>query len=163
MPACRVVTIARSNGAQAETIGHAVAEQLGFHFVDDEIILQAAEKAGVSPQTIGQEEHSPSRLARIMKAMATVATSDPGAYVAAIDLSDPSPAYRHLIQDVIQETAASGKVVIAAHAAGISLAGEPGVLRVFITASPDVRAKRIAAEEKLDQVQAKKQVEHSDR
>ncbi len=60
--------------------------------------------------------------------------------------TDPSLVYRALIQDVIGQTAAAGDAVIVAHGASILLARMPGVLRVLVTASPGVRAERIAAE-----------------
>src|SRR5262249_45207281 len=47
------------------------------------------------------------------------------------------------------EIAGEGRVVIAAHAASMALAGVPGVLRVLITASASVRAGRISHDGKL--------------
>ena len=46
---------------------------------------------------------------------------------------------------------------------GIPLAKVSGVLRVLVTASAATRAERIAAEQDLDEKQAKKQVEESDK
>src|SRR4030095_13705879 len=52
---------------------------------------------------------------------------------------------RQLIRTVIRDTAGEGNVVIVAHAAAIALSGEERILRVFVTASPETRAKRLAA------------------
>ena len=46
----QVVTIAMMTGASAERIGRLAAEQLGFQFVNNEILDRAAEHAGVSRQ-----------------------------------------------------------------------------------------------------------------
>lgn len=47
---------------------------------------------------------------------------------------------------MIADCAEAGDVVIVAHAASMALAGAPGVLRVLVTASPEVRAARVARE-----------------
>lgn len=76
-------------------------------------------------------------------------------------MADPSPAYRELIQDVIRETAAKGKVVILTHGAGVLLGGTPGVLRAGdgVTVRPP---KRLMAERGLDERKATKEIERAD-
>ena len=161
---CRIITIALSTGAQAEQIGGLAAQQLGYRYVNDEIIMRAAERAGISPELVEQEEHTPPLIARIMRALATTAAADPDLYVAPEAVwQDPSPSYRALIQQAIRETASEGNAVIAAHAASIYLAGTPGLLRVFVTASPKVRAERLAAAAQLEAKQARQQIDHTDR
>ena len=49
---------------------------------------------------------------------------------------------RALIREAIEEAAGRGSVVIVAHAASFALAGEEGILRVLVTASPETRAGR---------------------
>ena len=56
---------------------------------------------------------------------------------------------RLLIRAAIHEVARAGQVVIVAHAASMALAGAEGVLRVLVTASTEVRAKRLAMAEGL--------------
>jgi len=70
--------------------------------------------------------------------------------------------YRELIRDAIVQTASEGDVVIVAHAASYPLAGHDGVLRVLVTASPDVRAKRLAQEESVDEDEGEKIRRRSD-
>jgi cytidylate kinase len=74
----------------------------------------------------------------------------------------PSATYRRLIQQVIYETAERGNVVIVAHAAGFHLAGMKGLLRVFVTASTDVRVERLRQVTKLDAQDAEKAIEKDD-
>jgi cytidylate kinase len=50
-----------------------------------------------------------------------------------------------------------------AHGAGIQLVGRPGVLRVLVTASPAVRAARIAAERGCSVREGARLVQHTDR
>jgi cytidylate kinase len=53
--------------------------------------------------------------------------------------------------------------VIVAHAAAIALAGDERALRVLVTASPEIRARRLAEQRGLDLGEAKKSIERSDR
>ena len=71
------------------------------------------------------------------------------------------PGYEELIIDVIRETAEAGNAVIVAHGAAIPLAKTEGVLRILVTASPETRAARVAAEAH-GEMRAKKLVEDSD-
>jgi len=162
---CRVVTIARSLGAGGEEIGHLVAGALGFRYVDDEIIIRAAEKAGVSPETIAQVEHTQPLILRILDVMGR-APLDPVAVPVTPDADDPwlrSMTYEGIIERVVRETAAEGKVVLVAHGAGMHLAGSGGLLRAFVTASPAARAERIARRDSIGERVARKVVQESDR
>ena len=121
-----VVTIAMTTGARGVQIGRLVSEEVGFRYVNDEIVERAAEHAGVSKKAVAEVEHSPTLISRIMNSVAAVISSE-GGYVLTPEEIDPSASYRHLIQDVIREVAAQGKAVIVAHGASILLADRPGV------------------------------------
>jgi cytidylate kinase len=69
---------------------------------------------------------------------------------------------RALIREAIDEAAEEGETVIVAHAASIVLAGRSEVLRVLITASPEIRGRRLAATHQLEQKEARNAVEESD-
>jgi len=161
----RVITIARSLGASGEEVGHLVSKELSFRYVDEEIIVRAAEKAGVSPEVIAQVEQTQPLIVRILESMARYPVEPMAGQVVAL-ASDPSlrsPAYEKLIEQVIRETAAEGNVVILAHGAGIHLAGTKDLLRVFVTGSPGVRSERLKHDAKLDEQPARKAIRDSDR
>jgi cytidylate kinase len=161
---CRVITIAYTDGARAEAIGRRVAAELGFRYVDDQIVERAAELAGATPVDVAAVEHSQPVITRILAALAMSAASDPsGLGAVALAEADPSPAYRVLIREVIRHTAAAGGVVIGAHGAGILLAGRPDTLRVLITGSLAVRTRRVAAERGMAERDARKAVVRADR
>jgi cytidylate kinase len=159
--ASRVVCVSRTLGAGGEEVARLVADALGFRFVDDEIILRAAESAGVSPETVAQAESTPSLITRIVESLGKAPLADPGMMV--LQPTPSSPSYTKLIERVIRQTADEGNVVIVAHGASIPLAGEDGVLRILVTASPEVRAQRLATNGAGDERAAKKAVEDSDR
>lgn len=161
---CRVITIAFTDGARAEEIGRRVATALGFGYVDDQIVERAAEMAGVNPAEVAAVEHSQPLITRILTAMAmSVAPDGSGMTAVTAVEADPSPGYRALIQEVIRQLADAGRVVIGAHWAGILLAGRPDTLRVLITGSSTVRARRVASERGIAEHAAEKAVARADR
>jgi hypothetical protein len=158
---CTAISISRSLAAQGEQVARTVADKTGFRLVDDEIIALAAEKAGVSPVTIAKVERSPSLVDRILKHLGTTPIdAGHGAYTPAI-IHDES--YEGIIADVIREVANQGKVVILAHGGSIALRGTAGVLRVFVTASPEERVRRYARETGMKDSECEKAIEKSDR
>ena len=82
---------------------------------------------------------------------------------AAATMGAPMPAdIRDLIRETVVQTAGRGHVVIVAHAASFALEPGPGTLRVLVTGSAAVRAKRIATSEGLEGAAAERTVKDSD-
>jgi len=162
-----VVCISRTLGAGGEDVGRMVAEQLGFQYADDEIIDAAAERAGVSRTTVAGAERPPGLIARILESLAaTPMMAESGAWTGMPGYTASSAGaggYDELIQDVIRERAAQGKVVIVAHGGSVCLRGTPSVLRVLVTAPPAVRAARLTDGGSVDNAKAQKAVADSDR
>lgn len=159
---CKVLTISRTLGAGGEEIGFAAAMELGFRYADEEIILRAAEKAGVSRETVAAAEQTPGLIARILEGMARTPPAPEGIAFAAW-AGETALGYEELIERVIRETAAEGGVVIVAHAASFPLTGTEGIFRVLITAPPEVRTARLAKAGGMGEKDARKAVEESDR
>jgi cytidylate kinase len=157
-----VICISRVTGSRGDEVGRLVAEGLGFRYVDDEIIARAAEKGGVSPGDVADAQRRKSLLHRVLESLG----SDLGAEASALSQSQPElrdDSLQRLVVDVVEELAGQGNVVIAAHGASFVLAGMPDVLRVHITASPEVRAERISASAELDRKAATRSIRESDR
>src|SRR6185369_17221749 len=53
---------------------------------------------------------------------------------------------RSMLRAAIRGVGRQGNSVIVAHAASMALAGEPGVLRVLVTAPNEIRARNVASE-----------------
>jgi cytidylate kinase len=141
-----VIAISRTLGAGGEDLGTNLARELGFRYVDSEIIDRAAEQAGVEPGTIARTEVRKPLVARILENLARGSAGVmPVAAEFAPYVESAEIGYEHLITEVILATAAQGKVVIVAHGASIPLAGTEGLLRILVTASPEVRASRVTA------------------
>ena len=166
-----VVCVSRTSGAGGELIGRMVADRLGYHYVDDEVVKVAAEKAGVDPSVVAAAEQRRGLLNRILDALAAVPPQDPYvlmplaggiAYLgqSPIETAPPSEDLRELIAEAIREIAARGHIVIVAHAASLALAGTPGILRVFVTASEETRIHRLKLLQREDAASA---IRESDR
>jgi cytidylate kinase len=160
---CRVIAISRSLAGGGEEVGRIVAKELGFRYVDEQIVMMAADEAGVSPELIAGAERTPGLTGRILAAAGRVAV-DPEAWSAHTMLSaQTSPSYEDMIERVIRETSQEGDCVIVAHGASICLAGLSGLLRVLVTASPEARAQRLVQQTNLGERQANKAIRDSDR
>jgi cytidylate kinase len=157
-----VIAISRTLGAGGETLGEAIADALGFRYVDSEIIDRAAALAKVTPAEIAQVEARKGLLGRILDNMARSGMSGAAGIIEPPPLDVTQPGYEQLIIDVIRETADMKAAVIVAHGASIPLAGVPGVLRVMVTASMDMRIRRVAEAERVDQNRARRMVTDSD-
>src|SRR5262245_13377204 len=139
----RVVTLSHATGAGGETIGRTVAKNLGFRYLDEEIIKLAAEKEGLDAAVVADAERRKSFLERLLAQLAEPAMMDAGMLTREAIMTS-SESLRTVITEAIHETAGRGQAVIVSHAASIPLAGRPDVLRVLITASADTRAQRVA-------------------
>src|ERR1043166_8756453 len=118
-----VVCIARTTWAGGEEIGHRVADALRLRYVDEEILLSAAEEEGLEPEQLAAVERrreGPSRFQLDGRGGGLV--------------DEMLPA---LVRRSIAAAAAEGGVVIVAHAAAIALAGDERAFRVLVTASPE--------------------------
>ena len=154
-----VICISFTDGAAGERVGHAVAEQLGYRYVNEEIILEAARLARVDPSLVAATEQRQTLLQRLFESLSAAQQAlGPAALAAgfavpvvpdvALRKADKDD-LRSLIRGAIHEVGRNGQAVIVAHAASFALAGRPGVLRVLLTAPDELRASRIAAERSM--------------
>jgi Cytidylate kinase-like family len=161
-----VICISRVTGAAGEEIGRLVAERLGVRYLDDEIVTGAAERGGVTPADVADAERRKSLITRVLEELGTGLGAEASA-LARGDLAlgdELAPeSLQRLVVDVVEEVAAQGDVVIAAHGASFALAQRPDVLRVHVTASPDTRSRRLSESAGLDTKAAMKAIRDSDR
>lgn len=158
--ACSVVCVSHTTGSGGSEVGKRVAEQLGYLYVDEDIVARAAAAGGLEPKDIADEERRKSYARRVLE---TLAEGDPAMWTttAPVDLVRPAD-IRGLIRETVIQTAARGNVVIVAHAASFALEPAPEVLRVFVTASAGTREQRVAATEGVERANAARTITDSD-
>jgi CMP/dCMP kinase len=141
------ICISHATGAAGAEVGRLLAEQLGLRYVDDEVIAEAADWAGLDPAFVADAERRRSFASRLLGGMGGQGTLRLPTGEAARAL--PSDAdLRALITDAVSAIVRQGGAVIVAHAASFAVA--PGeAVRVFVTASPSTRGDRIARERNL--------------
>jgi uncharacterized protein len=160
-----VVCISHATGAGGEEVGRLVADRLGFLYVDDEIVAQAAAKAGLGPADVADAERRRSLIVRALDAIAQGGAEAwtmgaVGVPPTGTDLGrDELVAF---VREAIEQTAARGDVVIVAHGASHVVARSPDALRVLVTASPETRATRLAELRGIDADEARHAVKDAD-
>ncbi|HJU36793.1 MAG TPA: cytidylate kinase-like family protein [Gaiellaceae bacterium] len=160
--ACSVVCVSHSTGSGGDEVGKRVADELGYLYVDEEIVASAAAVGGLEPGEVADEERRKSYAARVLETLAE-GGGDAWTLAATAGMEVVRPAeVRALIRETVVQTAARGNVVIVAHAASHAVAPGPQTLRVLVTASPATRAKRLAETEQLDEAQAARTIKDSD-
>ncbi len=170
--AFHVICISHADGASGDGIGREVAARLGFRYVNEEIILEAARQSQLDPKVVAAAEHKQSFLQRLLDSLSTaqeaLGAATLGAGIAVPTIQDPyqkratKEDLRSLIRATILEVAKAGRAVIVTHAASLALAGKPGVLRVLVTAPPPTRAERVARERNLSEADAADAIREGD-
>lgn len=157
-----MLCVSHTTGSDGDEIGRRVAEQLGYLYVDEDIVARAAAQGGLDPGDVADEERRKSYARRMLEALAE-GGGDPVVLAATVGIGVVPPAdIRALIRETVVQTAARGNVVIMAHAAAHAIEAGPRTLRVLVTASTATRAKRVAGAEQVDRAQAERTIKDSD-
>jgi cytidylate kinase len=156
--------MSRTDGAGAQEIATSVAKRLGFRLIDEDIVQRVAVEAGVERDVIADVERGRTALVRLIEGFAVANAG--AAYLSPTDShragTRASDELRGLIRSVIEQVAAEGSAVILAHAGSLALAGRDHVLRVLVTASPEIRARRVASACGTSVKQAARAIQRSD-
>ncbi|MGE0026712.1 MAG: AAA family ATPase [Thermoleophilia bacterium] len=158
------VCVSHAPGAGGRAVGRAVAERLGFRYVDEEVIAEAADWADLDPAVVADAERRKPLVDRVLAGLATAGPEYASAEAASYGWASMGPAehdLRALIVEVLHAFADRGSVVIVSHAASFALA-DRDVLRVLVTASPQTRARRVAQERGTGERDGVKQVKKED-
>lgn len=137
------ITISRQMGSLGSQIARQTAEMLGYRFVWRDLINQAARRAGAPEMALAAIDEL--RLLGLC----------------------PSPqdcrAYHRAVEQIMQELADQGNVVIQGRAGQVILKDRTDTFHVRIIAPKDLRIVRVAQKHGVSLDQAQAQVEASDR
>lgn len=118
-----IVTVSHVMGSGGAEIGAALAERLGYRYVDQDMITQAAHQYGVGEEKLTQlDETKPSLFERF-----DVETRQ----------------YITVLQSALLDVAEQDNVVLMGRGGQVLLRGVAHVLRVRLTAPLDMRVKRV--------------------
>jgi cytidylate kinase len=158
----QVIAISLTKGAGGGSVGRMVSERVGFRYFDKDLIARAAARGGIDPALIAEAERPQSLRARMLRLLERAEAGQAGVVGLAPGELMTSEELCALVREALSEVADLGEVVIVSDSAPIALAGRDDVLRVLITASPEIRARRLAAAEALADREAAKLVEDAD-
>jgi cytidylate kinase len=158
----RAICISRATGAHGVVVGQEVAERLGFRYVDEEVISEAAKWADVDPAFVADAERKKSLVDRLLGTVGEPGSAPRLPTGASGTRTLPSDAeLRQMITAAIGSLVQRGSVVIVAHAASFTVGGGD-VLRVLVTASPKTRAERLMADRGIESREAERAIKDSD-
>jgi cytidylate kinase len=162
-----VVTISGTTASGAREVGQRVAYLLGVDFVDQQLMVQAAQRCGVPVGAVAQrDERSATLRQRVSSALNTLlersGASGADALTGATGLEailsqtyadmagseKQAPIsdrlYAETMETLIRELAASGQIVMLGRGSNMILRDMPRALHALCVAPPDVRAQRVA-------------------
>jgi cytidylate kinase len=155
-----VITISRQFGAGGTTLGGRLAKRLGYRYVDDELIREVADKAGVSlNQVRAFEKRGTSKLMRLLDWVVSPEfierhTSNRR------QLDEKS--YVDEVKTVILKLYEEGDAVIIGRGGNYTLKGYPKTIHVFLVADMEHRINFLAHQYQLTRTQAEKAVRRAD-
>jgi len=151
----RIITIARQFGSGGRTIGRAVAEQLGIPCYDQELIEKMAEQSGLSREYIQNESEETSR-----SSWTAVAFSE----VRSLDVPSNQDYLWAIQRRIILDLAEKESCVIVGRCGDAILEGtDASLLKVFIHADFEARARRIVEKYGETEVPTEKRLRDKDK
>lgn len=179
-----VITISGSIASGAREVGQALAALLRIHYVDRQLLVEAARRCGVPVVTMAQRDERCAslgeRLAAAVRSLLerSAAGGEPLAgsglefllsrtYMELTaerggqELTDDL--YLRTMTDLIRELAQGGNVVIVGRGSQMILRDLPGALHVLCLAPREVRIQRLALREGLDPEEAAHRLAEIDR
>jgi cytidylate kinase len=181
-----VVTMTGTIASGAREVGRRVATVLGIDFVDQQLMVQAAQRCGVPVGVVAEhdERHSGfrKRLSSIINTMlerSAASGADPVTGSTGLEAvlsqtyadmardAEEKPfsdeLYLQTMTNIIRELAASGQIVILGRGSQMMLKDMPHALHVLCIAPADLRGHRLAERESETLHDARHRAEKSDR
>ena len=156
-----VITIARQYGSGGRTVGGMLAEDLGIHYYDKELMKLAAEESGISERLFVKADENVSKknplLVKIMKSAYNGKTIPPESS----DFTKMDNLF-NLQADVIRKLAETEPCVIVGRAANYILKDYDNAVRVFVHAPHDYLMKEAATKQPMRGKELEKFIEKTD-
>jgi cytidylate kinase len=135
-------------------VGPAIAEALGFRFVDPEVTEEAARRLGLDPDVAeGRDERAPAIVEELGMALAASAPpfgGGPAPHISAPDDRALADATRRIIVSM----ADAGRYVILGRGGQAALADRPDACHISLVGEIHDRARRVMASQNIDEREA---------
>jgi cytidylate kinase len=179
-----VITMSGNIGSGAREVGQAVAQALGIDFVDQQLMVQASQRCGVTIGTVAEHDERRgsfrerlSHLLRTVLERSAASGADPITGATGLeavlsssyaDMAAEEPhlsdsLYMQTMTDIIRELAARGDVVILGRGSQMLLTDTPRTLHVLCVAPRRLRANRVAERDETGMDEAMRRTQESDR
>ncbi len=150
-----VITISREFGAGGKTMGKCVADKLGYHFVDEEVIQRVAKMAHVSTDWVkAVEREAGGRLLKFISGLGPFkrtfvdrALNEEHGYM-------DETIYVELLEKILNQFADEGNVVIIGRGGQYFLKDRPDTYHFFLVAELEYRIKFMETHYDLNRKQA---------
>jgi cytidylate kinase len=157
-----VVTVSRQYGAGGLRVAPAIAEALGFRFVDREVTEQAARRLGMDPGVAeGKDERAPAIVEELGMALAAAAPPFGGGPAPQIQGLDDR-ALADAVRRIILSMADAGAYVILGRGGQAALAGRSDACHLLLVGDIHDRAERIMRSRGVDEREALARCERVD-
>lgn len=159
-----VITIGRQYGSGGRIVGKALAEELGIHFYDEEILSITSEQSAVGEVffRLADEKAGSNLLYKIVSGL----KPQLGKPSTDADIVKPENLFRFQSQ-VIKELASEESCIIAGRCGDYILGREkeefPGLVKIFVYADTETLIKRTMEVDKIDEKEATKRVKKINR
>jgi cytidylate kinase len=155
-----VITISRNFGAGGITLGERLANDLGYNFVNDQLIKEVADNVGVSIEQIQQfEKRGTSKLDKFLNFIVSPSFlerhSDKHGYV-------HEKMYTDEIAATIIKLYEKGNAVIIGRGGNYTLQGYPGAIHILLVADMEHRVRFLTSKYKMTEGQAEKAIKRAD-
>lgn len=150
----RIITIGREFGSGGRTIGREVAKKLGIPCYDQELIVKMAEESGFTREYVEKESENAS-----LGSWAASALGMDGSYTAPTNQDRLWAVQSRIIREIAEKESC----VIVGRCADVILEDKADLLRVFIHADFEARAKRIVEKYGETEVPTEKRLRDKDK
>lgn len=157
-----LITISRQYAAGGSQVARRVAEALGWRLVDNELVDQVAERAGVSrEEVVAREERPPTFIERLAR---LTALELPELFLPTAEAIEEF-GESHLVKitrALVEELAAEGRCVVVGRASAAVLARSADTLHVRLVAPLRFRARTACETFGIDETEAPRLIEDKD-
>lgn len=179
-----VITMSGNIASGAREVGQAVALELGIGFVDQQLMVEAAQRCGVPIGTVAEHDERRgtfrervSSLLRTVLERSAASGADPLTGATGLeavlsrtyaDMAEEEPQlsdslYMETMTGIIRELAARGEVVILGRGSQMILADMPRALHILCVAPRKLRASRLAERDEIGMEEAMRRAQEGDR